>query len=407
MTAPSFRKVLKSLKCESEMNSAPSPGWRINEQGAWVRETIHRMDRRCRNWDYCGTGTYLITLVLNDRRRPILGEVVGPPAEMRPSELGAAIVAHARRLPEFTPEIKVLGVQLMPDHLHVVLQVVRRMAKPLGERLRGFKIGCTKLARAAGGQGINAQERGAAARGKGLFADGFVDTILFDATAVQKGLAYLADNPRRLWEKRSYPELFRVLRDLQVEMTLGGKPGIGHFAAIGNQYLLQQPALLQVQCSRSDFAYARDAAGAPLKNRPPAVCTAKFCDKVEELLSAAAHGAVLISPCISQGEKEIARRAFMAGHKVIALQNKGFSPLYKPGGQSFDTCAAGNLLMLAPAAWPFTPVRRPITRMDACALNHVAQLLAGEGAAEINYRGMRPLDVERLAAQAVCWEPCK
>ena len=51
------------------MSSAPPPGWRINEQGAWVRETIHRMDRRCRNWDYCGIGTYLITLVLNDRRR--------------------------------------------------------------------------------------------------------------------------------------------------------------------------------------------------------------------------------------------------------------------------------------------------------------------------------------------------
>ena len=52
-------------------------------------------------------------------------------------------------------------------------------------------------------------------------------------------------------------------------------------------------------------------------------------------------------------------------------------------------------------------MRETIHRMDACALNHVAQLLAGEGAAEINYRGMRPLDVERLAAQAVCWEPCK
>ena len=388
------------------MSSAPPPGWRINEQGAWVRETIHRMDRRCRNWDYCGIGTYLITLVLNDRRRPILGEVVGPPVEMRPSELGAAIVAHARRLPEFTPEIKVLGVQLMPDHLHFVLQVIRRMAKPLGEQLRGFKIGCTKLARAAGFLGIDAQERGVAVRGQGLFADGFVDTILFDAKALQKGLDYLVDNPRRLWEKRAHPELFRVLRDLPVEMALGGKPGIGHFAAIGNQYLLQQPTVLQVQCSRSDFAYARDGQGVPQKNCPPAICTAQFCEKTEELLAAASHGAVLISPCISHGEKEIAHRAFVAGHKVITLQNKGFNPLYKPGGRSFDTCAAGNLLMLAPAAWPFTPARKPITRMDACALNHVAQVLAGEGAAEINYRGLRPLDVERLAAQAVCWEPC-
>ena len=58
------------------------------------------------------------------------------------------------------------------------------------------------------------------------------------------------------------------------------------------------------------------------------------------------------------------------------------NPLYKPGGQ----CAAGNLLMLAPAGWPYLPGEKKITRMDACALNRIAQLLAGTGAVEINYR---------------------
>ena len=41
-----------------------------------------------------------------------------------------------------------------------------------------------------------------------------------------------------------------------------------------------------------------------------------------------------------------------------------------------------------------------MTRFDACTLNRIAQLIAGEGAAEINYRGMKPSNVEGLVAEA-------
>lgn len=112
-------------------------------------------------------------------------------------------------------------------------------------------------------------------------------------------------------------------------------------------------------------------------------------------------GAVLVSPCISEGEREIARRAFAAGARVVTLANKGFSPLYKPGGKLFDACAAGNLLMLAPANWPHLPGEKRMTREDACALNRLAQLIAGPGAVEIVYRGVQPEDVDRLARAAV------
>ena len=80
----------------------------------------------------------------------------------------------------------------------------------------------------------------------------------------------------------------------------------------------------------------------------------------------------MVSPCISEGEREIARRAFQAGYKLITLANKGFSPLYKPGGKLFETCAAGNLLMLAPANWPYQPGEKKMTRADALALNQLA-----------------------------------
>ena len=369
-------------------------GWHLDpDTGVWMRNVIHSMARRCCNWDYCGTGVYLITIVLNDRSRPVLGALKADRPEIALTELGRRIEAHFRRITEFTPEIEVVGVQVMPEHLHGVLRVVRRMKKPLGEHLRGFKIGATKIARELGCSGIDAGTRGG-----GLFADGFTDTILFDDEAVEKGVAYMVDNPRRLWVKHAHPELFKVLRDLTWHPRDNG-PEM-HFAAIGNQELLAAPEILQVQCSRSFFAYRRDASGAILREAEPTVATPEFCEKAEALLAAASHGAVLVSPCISQGEKEIARRAFRAGCRVITLSNKGFSPLYKPGGRLFDQCADGRLLMLAPAGWPYLPGEKKITRMDACALNRIAQLVAGSGAVEIDYKGARLEGVDRLVAEA-------
>jgi hypothetical protein len=129
--------------------------------------------------------------------------------------------------------------------------------------------------------------------------------------------------------------------------------------------------------------------------------TAEFEAKLNEALVAGLHGAVLVSPCISDGEREIARQAFEAGYRVITLQNKGFSPLYKPGGKLFETCANGNLLMLAPINWPYQPAEKQMTRDDAQALNRIAQLISGEGAAEINYKGAVMSGIDASVAAAV------
>ena len=180
-----------------------------------------------------------------------------------------------------------------------------------------------------------------------------------------------------------------------------GQGRIGHFAAIGNHYLLKAHSILQVQCSRRFFAYARDAKGVIQKGLPPRIESDEFRAAAEALLEEAAHGAVLISPCVSEGEREIARQAFVAGHKVITLANKGFSPLYKPGGRLFDHCAAGNLLMLAPVGWPYLPGEKKMTRLDACVLNRLAQLVSGPGAVDVVYKGIAPEHVDDLARRAV------
>ena len=129
----------------------------------------------------------------------------------------------------------------------------------------------------------------------------------------------------------------------------------------------------------------------------------------------ASTGIPLVSPCISEGEREIARRAFEAGYKVITLANKGFSPLYKPGGRLFETCAEGNLLMLAPVKWPYQPGEKKMTRADALTLNQLANWIVGtrggtwggtreqapEHLARRHYNGAVVADVEKLALEAV------
>lgn len=253
----------------------------------------------------------------------------------------------------------------MPDHFHGVLFVKERLPltrpdkpegpanrrKQLGDVIGGFKAGCTIAWRqlrensALSDRGRDGSASAAIADDAPRWADGFVDTILFRQGQLDKMAAYVRDNPRRLAVKREHPELFKVTRELALE-------GVGRFSAIGNHFLLSCPVFHQIQVSRRFFAYARDDRGHLLKDVPPAVATPEFHAKLEAALAAAKRGAVLVSSCISQGEREIARQAFAAGYRVVTLANKGFSPLYKPGGKLFESCAAGNLLMLALSPGP-------------------------------------------------------
>lgn len=412
------------------------------------RETIHRMTRRCDGWDYRQRAIYQVTLVQADRARPLLGRLViddpkAPPevvtARVEPSELGVAILAHWKRLGDFTPEIKPLFCQLMPDHLHAILEVTRPMVKPLGNAIGGFKTGCERIYRelalsaqnraAGGGRACSVPEARASGAPR-LWAAGFQDSILFRAGQLDAMFNYLRDNPRRLAVKRLFPDLFRAVAALRRPLPSLGV--VGAFAALGNRFLLDRP-LVQVLVSRRDFAYrrepkaggglkiARDAAGEPLVAQE----SAAFAAKAEALLARARQGAALLSPCVSEGEREIARRAFAEGLPLVVLRNKGFAPLEKPGGRHFDACAAGRLLMLAPAAWPHVPGEKPMTRRDALALNRLAQALAEggrgpgacapdteqgapgteQGAAPIAYRGVTFAEVDDWARAAVNLAP--
>lgn len=293
-----------------------------------------------------------------------------------------------------------MRVQLMEEHLHVVVFVKERLPKHLGKLIGIVKNRSNKHYWAM----LTAQGR-LAPKGQQtpppLFAENFQDTILTHEGQLETMLKYVDDNPKRAMTKRQNPELFKVVRELKVRAMQpramqprtmqpscneqdqqprgtgqnlpsstgrnrpAGMSGLGElgsltFAAIGNQWLLERGVRMQVRCH----------------NNTTPENLQLIARQKEYFLDRGKKGGVVVSPCISAGEKEIARAALDAKQPLIVILENGFPPLYKPPGKYFEACAEGLLLMLAP--WPYHMEKRTITRQQCLALNDMAAAISNE-----------------------------
>lgn len=220
----------------------------------------------------------------------------------------------------------------MPDHVHGIIYVMKPLSQHLGRLIQGFKKGCRDAIR---------QLR---VEGELLWEEGYNDRILQGPGQLDSWIKYLMDNPRRLWVKHNHPKLFHQ----QVGIVIGSTPVI----IMGNRFLLDYPDKVAVKCSRR-------------------LTDAEIDDECKRFLSMASQGAVLVSPCISPGEKEVMGCAFDAGYPIILLLENGFSPYQKPSGRQFDACSEGRLLLVAP--WPHHDDYRKITRAQCEALNALSR----------------------------------
>ncbi len=345
-------------------------------QAAFAGEKKTSMQRRCIDHDYTDRMMYMVTLTVEDRR-PILGTVVGrsdapagttdvPRVEL--SDLGQLVSDEWWGITRYYPQVEIMALQMMPDHLHGILFVKEKMEHDLSRIIRGFKTGCNRHYRSlfpsastvpsassvqyVATESQQTEQLRARLRPKDdrqhglLFARGFNDKLLLRKGQLQRWLDYLHDNPRRLLMKREHPDLFRVQRDL----VFAGQS----FSAIGNRFLLNRPVRLQVQCSRS-------------------LTDEQIAEKQAWWLQQARGGAVLVSPCISKGEKTVMRAAFDEGLPLIVLQENGFTYLAEPGGSRMDACACGQLLLLAP--WQHHNEHLLIRRDQCIALNDMARII--------------------------------
>lgn len=267
------------------------------------------MKRRMVHHDYQGRAIYLITMSVKGRT-PRLGTLCGP-NESHPqpwvslTPLGEKVKAEWLGIPCYYPQIKVLALTVMPDHLHGILFVTEPLPVHLGKVINGFKAGCNREARKLG-------------LSVPLWESGYTDGVLRGKGQLERWKAYLNDNPRRLWVKRNHHDFFTVSHHLTIAGTT--------VSAMGNHRLLQHPSILQVYCSRR-------------------MSQEEIAHEGDRLL---AQGGVLVSPAISPGEKAIMNRALEAGVPVIFISNNGFTEMTKPGGKLFDACAAGKVLMVSP-----------------------------------------------------------
>ena len=302
---------------------------------------------REKGWDYRGRSIYHFTLPV-ERRYPLFGTLEGKSAEtafVRLNSFGQRVCQMLSGLAQFYKEkgytLKVLAQMVMPDHVHLVIQVLEPLPQSIGAVVRGFKSGCTKVYKeeyycsSENATGVHGDVLVHFAR---IFADRgsiwqqdaayYHERILHAPGQLHRMIVYVKDNPRRLWLKRHNPDLFRMHRDT----VLCGLS----FTSLGNHFLLQWPDRQLVEMSRS-------ADSASIEKR------------LQEVLAAAHNGTVTYTAAISDGEQLIARTVREQGFPLVVLLADGFptagSPherFYKPGGVYFEACSKGGLLLLEP-----------------------------------------------------------
>ena len=337
------------------------------KQKAFAGEKKASMSRRLVGHDYTERMMYMVTIVV-EGRRPLLGTAVGradatadsPEApRVQLTELGRRVSQEWMGIPRYYPQVEVIALQVMPDHLHGILFVKEKMEKDLSRIIRGFKTGCNRHYRelfpAVQSVATESQQTPLPLqqtplpphpedRHHGLlFARGFNDKLLLRDGQLLRWLDYLRDNPRRLLMKRQRPEWLRPFFGLQI--------GQHTYSGIGNRLLLSAPRRRAVRVSRR------------LTESEIAAVTAQYLDEARQ-------GTVLVSPAISPGEKHVMRAAFDAGLPAIVIMENGFVPLSKPHGEQFYACAQGRLLMLSP--WEHHNERRPLTAAQCTQMNLMA-----------------------------------
>ena len=368
--------------------------------GVKVADTLHNMKRRKPWHNYHRKGTYMITVVVNERH-PILGTLVSVPcgeaqgmvsAKIELTALGIAIRdEEVRKISIIYKMVEVWKVCIMPDHIHMILRVKEDMpeGKHLGSVIAGFKGGCSRVwwkqkpwtdaqgvvtdattpaadaagkattpaasaagiattpAASAAGKAITPAASAAGKACPSLFEAGYNDQILLEDDQLDNWKHYLDDNPRRLAIKRMHPDYFITTRYTDI--------GEWHCQMVGNHFLLDIPqkAAVIVHGAYTDQEYAEHR---------------------KQWLACGEAGGILVSAAIASREKEVMREAMNRGYRIILVRENGFPPLYKPAGESFNACSEGRLLQISP--WEYHMARRTISREQCLILNRLVDYLA-------------------------------
>ena len=273
-------------------------------------------------------------------------------AEIVPTALGKYVAEAFRKIAAETTKktgcrVQVLHYQIMPDHFHGILYVRDTLPKDysLGKIVAAWKSSCSH----ALWEGSSLGAPDFSSEKLPLFSRGFNDRILFREGQLQTWIAYLNDNPRRLWLKIHFPNRLRKVYNFSA-----GKKG-HQYTAFGNTFLITYPERIQVRCHRN-------------------LTEEQIQEEIETYLKEARRGTVLISPFISPAEKAVYEACYKEKLPIIHIVNRGLDGQFiYPSGRDLTGCSEGFLLVLAPYAdYSVETAAKRITRTECLNLNDFA-----------------------------------
>lgn len=285
-----------------------------------------------------GIGIYHVTLVVTSRE-PLLGTLIIPdndPAKARIelSSLGLQIKACVDEVPLRHPEIRIIQLRMMPDHLHVILYVTKPMSFSINMVIRGLWQGAKKVEREK-------------------FTEMPFIRPMSHRGQLQTMIHYLQMNPQRLATKKLKPGYFCVQRSVEISGQ--------NYDIVGNAAILMAERYMPVHVRRVMVEAAEHGDDKPLR------------DYMNACVLAARKGTVMVSPFISPDERRVQAKLLEEGLSFICIADNGFGDYYKPADGLFDAVGTGKVLILSP--WAYDPQKRNITRAECVAMNNLAESL--------------------------------
>lgn len=301
-----------------------------------------------------GMGIYHVTMVVPSRQ-PLLGNLVIPDedpdkAYVEHSELGSRLIKMLMDNQNYYPEVRVLQFCVMPDHLHVILQVMRPMGKTFNTVVRSIWQGAKKIARSYFSS-ISPESH------SGIFTEHPFVRPMSRKGQLQTMIRYVQMNPQRLATKRLKHGYFYVQENVEIAGRI--------YSAIGNAKLLQIARMAPVHV-RSVWVKNAKEHGDDMDLR----------SYMNNCVLAAREGAVMVSPFISEHEKAVLEILMKEKHSIIYIADNGFGKYYKPSATLFDAVADGRMLILSP--WSHDPKKKGVTRAECTAMNQMAEEICGK-----------------------------
>ena len=301
-----------------------------------------------------GVGIYHVTLTIPSRA-PLLGQLVIPEddpkkARVDLSDLGLRVKTCVDEIPTLHPEVRVIQLRMMPDHVHVILYVTRSMKVGIKTVVRGLWQGAKRVGRDSTtsiGSNIIRDNK----RCFPIFTEMPFIRPMSRRGQLQTMIRYVQMNPQRLATKRLKPGFFRV----QDNINIAGRT----YSGVGNAELLQAEHYAPVHVRRTMVEAAEHGDDKSLR------------DYMNSCVLAARKGTVMVSPFISPQEQAVMAVLLKENLPFIYLADNGFRDYYKPQDNLFDAVAAGRALILSP--WDYDPTKRHVSRAECVEMNNMAE----------------------------------